>query len=209
MRSSTAANHWHCRMLCTQGVVSLGQRRWNSAGRSTRLCVQASGAGAGALQPGAGSWEGGNGSSTSGTSSSGGVATFVQAFWKFLRPHTIRGTILGSGAVTARALLENPALIDWGLLPKALLGVVALLCGNGYIVGINQIYDVDIDKVNKPFLPIAAGRGEQAGCCTGPLALGSTTAGTACPQAPSIAPNLQLYGLQCSQASFRPRSRGC
>lgn len=141
--------------------------------------MQASGAGAGALQPGAGSWEGGNGSSTSGTSSSGGVATFVQAFWKFLRPHTIRGTILGSGAVTARALLENPALIDWGLLPKALLGVVALLCGNGYIVGINQIYDVDIDKVNKPFLPIAAGRGEQAGCWTGPLAFRSTTPGTA------------------------------
>lgn len=47
--------------------------------------------------------------------------------------------------------------IDWGLLPRALLGVLALLCGNGYIVGINQIYDVDIDTVNKPFLPIAAG----------------------------------------------------
>lgn len=36
-------------------------------------------------------------------------------------------------------------------------GLVALLCGNGYIVGINQIYDVDIDAVNKPFLPVAAG----------------------------------------------------
>lgn len=48
-------------------------------------------------------------------------------------------------------------LIDWALLPRALLGVLALLCGNGYIVGINQIYDVDIDAVNKPFLPVAAG----------------------------------------------------
>lgn len=47
--------------------------------------------------------------------------------------------------------------IDWGLLPRALLGVVALVCGNGYIVGINQIYDVEVDKVNKPFLPVAAG----------------------------------------------------
>merc|ERR1719310_443362 len=63
---------------------------------------------------------------------------FRAAFWKFLRPHTIRGTILGSSAVTLRAVL-------------------CLLCGNGYIVGINQIYDVEIDKVNKPFLPIAAG----------------------------------------------------
>lgn len=47
--------------------------------------------------------------------------------------------------------------LDWGLLPRALLGVLCLLCGNGYIVGINQIYDVDIDAVNKPFLPVAAG----------------------------------------------------
>jgi homogentisate solanesyltransferase len=49
-------------------------------------------------------------------------------------------------------------LIDWGLLPRALLGLLALLCGNGFIVGINQIYDVDIDVVNKPFLPVASGR---------------------------------------------------
>ncbi|GMH42026.1 hypothetical protein BSKO_09945 [Bryopsis sp. KO-2023] len=83
-------------------------------------------------------------------------ASFLQAFWKFLRPHTIRGTLLGSMAVTSRALLEHPALIDWTLLPTAMLGVLALLCGNGFIVGINQIYDVDIDEVNKPFLPIAA-----------------------------------------------------
>ena len=34
----------------------------------------------------------------------------AQAFWKFLRPHTIRGTILGSSAVTAKALLENVAV---------------------------------------------------------------------------------------------------
>ena len=82
---------------------------------------------------------------------------FKNAFWKFLRPHTIRGTILGSLAVTSKALIENPQLIDWGLMPRALLGVLALLCGNGYIVGINQIYDVEIDAVNKPFLPVAAG----------------------------------------------------
>ena len=34
------------------------------------------------------------------------VTSFQQAFWKFLRPHTIRGTILGSFAVTARVLIE-------------------------------------------------------------------------------------------------------
>lgn len=80
----------------------------------------------------------------------------LRAFWKFLRPHTIRGTILGSSAMVARAVMENGQPPDWSLLPLAACGVLALLCGNGYIVGINQIYDVDIDVVNKPFLPIAA-----------------------------------------------------
>lgn len=52
--------------------------------------------------------------------------------------------------------------IDWALLPRAALGVLALLCGNGFIVGINQIYDVDVDTVNKPFLPVAAGKRAQS-----------------------------------------------
>lgn len=37
-----------------------------------------------------------------------------------------------------------------GLVPRALLGLVSLLLGNAFIVGINQIYDVDIDKVREP-----------------------------------------------------------
>lgn len=49
-------------------------------------------------------------------------------------------------AVVAKALIENPHAINWALTPRALLGLLALLCGNGYIVGINQIYDTDIDK---------------------------------------------------------------
>lgn len=85
------------------------------------------------------------------------VSQFRDAFWRFLRPHTIRGTTLGSIALVARALIENSDLIKWSLLYKAFSGLFALICGNGYIVGLNQIYDIGIDKVNKPFLPIAAG----------------------------------------------------
>ncbi|CAA0837506.1 Homogentisate solanesyltransferase-chloroplastic [Striga hermonthica] len=85
------------------------------------------------------------------------ILQFRDAFWRFLRPHTIRGTTLGSVSLVTRALIENPNLIKWSLLLKAFSGLVALICGNGYIVGINQIYDVGIDKVNKPYLPIAAG----------------------------------------------------
>ncbi|KAI5019739.1 hypothetical protein ZWY2020_044627 [Hordeum vulgare] len=85
------------------------------------------------------------------------LSNLKDSCWRFLRPHTIRGTALGSTALVARALLENPQLIDWRLVFKAFYGLVALICGNGYIVGINQIYDIGIDKVNKPYLPIAAG----------------------------------------------------
>ena len=81
----------------------------------------------------------------------------LYSFWKFLRPHTIRGTILASFSVTIRALIESPGAINWMLVPRALLGVLCLLCGNGFIVGINQIYDTSIDKMNKPFLPVASG----------------------------------------------------
>ncbi|ONH95705.1 hypothetical protein PRUPE_7G086500 [Prunus persica] len=85
------------------------------------------------------------------------ISDFKDACWRFLRPHTIRGTVLGSTALVTRALIENSNLIKWSLLFKAFSGLFALLCGNGYIVGINQIYDIKIDKVNKPYLPIAAG----------------------------------------------------
>ncbi|KAJ7975943.1 Homogentisate solanesyltransferase, chloroplastic [Quillaja saponaria] len=85
------------------------------------------------------------------------ISDFKDTCWRFLRPHTIRGTALGSVALVSRALIENSHLIKWSLLFKAFSGLFALICGNGYIVGINQIYDIGIDKVNKPYLPIAAG----------------------------------------------------
>jgi len=37
------------------------------------------------------------------------------------------------------------------------LAWIACLCGNIYIVGLNQLEDVEIDKINKPHLPIASG----------------------------------------------------
>lgn len=54
--------------------------------------------------------------------------------------------MLTDRALVARALLENRHLINWWLTFKAFYGVIALICGNGYIVGINQIYDIGIDK---------------------------------------------------------------
>lgn len=64
-------------------------------------------------------------------------------------------------AGTIRALVDTPGAIanaNWGaMLPRAVIGMVALLLGNAFIVGINQIFDKDIDVMNKPFLPVASG----------------------------------------------------
>jgi heme O synthase-like polyprenyltransferase len=92
---------------------------------------------------------------------SGSIKAKMNALYKFTRPHTIRGTILASIAGTIRALVDTPGAManaNWGLLlPRAMIGMVALLLGNAFIVGINQIFDEDIDKMNKPFLPVASG----------------------------------------------------
>ena len=92
---------------------------------------------------------------------SGSLKARVRALYKFTRPHTIRGTILASIAGTIRALVDTPGAIanaKWGImLPRAIAGMIALLLGNAFIVGINQIYDKEIDELNKPFLPVASG----------------------------------------------------
>lgn len=92
---------------------------------------------------------------------SGSIKAKARALYKFTRPHTIRGTILGSVAGTTRALIDTPGAIAsarWGvMLPRAFVGMFALLFGNAFIVGINQIYDKEIDEMNKPFLPVASG----------------------------------------------------
>lgn len=91
----------------------------------------------------------------------GSLKARLRAIYKFTRPHTIRGTILASFAGTTRALIDTPGAIanaQWAvMLPRAFIGMIALLCGNAFIVGINQIFDDEIDKLNKPFLPVASG----------------------------------------------------
>jgi glutamate mutase epsilon subunit len=92
---------------------------------------------------------------------SGSIKARMRALYKFTRPHTIRGTVLASVAGTTRALIDTPgaiATVNWGtMLPRAVAGMIALLLGNFFIVGINQIYDKEIDEMNKPFLPVASG----------------------------------------------------
>jgi homogentisate phytyltransferase/homogentisate geranylgeranyltransferase len=89
-------------------------------------------------------------------------ASWMYSFWKFSRPHTIIGTSLSVLALYAIAQRLSSAEIasqaTASLNFEQLFGAwLACLCGNIYIVGLNQLQDVAIDRINKPHLPIAAG----------------------------------------------------
>jgi homogentisate phytyltransferase/homogentisate geranylgeranyltransferase len=78
--------------------------------------------------------------------------------WRFARPHTIIGTALS--VVGLWAISENARGVP-DLAATLLVGLMV----NIAIVGVNQITDVEIDRINKPWLPIAAGELSMSGAC--------------------------------------------
>ncbi|VAI80912.1 unnamed protein product [Triticum turgidum subsp. durum] len=84
------------------------------------------------------------------------VSKKLRAFYQFCRPHTIFGTIIG---ITSVSLLPMKSIDDFTatVLKGYLEALAAALCMNIYVVGLNQLYDIQIDKINKPGLPLAAG----------------------------------------------------
>ncbi len=77
----------------------------------------------------------------------------MSAIWSFSRPHTIAGSVIS--IVSLFFVLSNTRLAHLPILGMVL---VAGLCCNLFIVGLNQIADVKIDRINKPWLPIPAQR---------------------------------------------------
>jgi homogentisate phytyltransferase/homogentisate geranylgeranyltransferase len=73
--------------------------------------------------------------------------------WRFGRPHTLIGTALSVIGLYAIAAAESDAPGAGDLLATLVAGLTV----NIAITGVNQLTDVEIDRVNKPFLPIAAG----------------------------------------------------
>ncbi len=84
----------------------------------------------------------------------------LAAFWQFSRPHTIIGTSLSVTALFVIAIAQVNSELKTGVLPNfqiLIWALVACLGGNIYIVGLNQLFDIEIDKINKPNLPLASG----------------------------------------------------
>jgi homogentisate phytyltransferase/homogentisate geranylgeranyltransferase len=99
--------------------------------------------------------------------------------WRFGRPHTLIGTTLS--VLGVYVLVADDVAQVGDRLGDLLLTLVAAWSVNVFITGINQLTDVEIDRINKPFLPIAAGdlspragRWIVAACAVLPLALAAT-----------------------------------
>lgn len=76
-------------------------------------------------------------------------------FIRFSRLHTVVGTTLSILALYVIAM----SFSDFSDAHVGILGLTLIAClgANIYIVGLNQITDVEIDRVNKPWLPLASG----------------------------------------------------
>lgn len=78
--------------------------------------------------------------------------------WEFSRPHTLIGTAVSIPTIYFLAA-PSPVLVLRATTIRSIL--YTLVCGglaNLFTTGLNQITDVEIDRINKPTLPIASGR---------------------------------------------------
>ena len=77
----------------------------------------------------------------------------LSVLWRFSRPHTLLGTFISATGLYVIAVSELPGSgldqLFWVMLAGAGVNVA--------IVGVNQITDIEIDRINKPHLPLAAG----------------------------------------------------
>ena len=93
---------------------------------------------------------------------------FAQELWRFARPHTVVGTTLSlvalwglaRGIFPASSVFANAAggapigAVGGGTLAWTWLACIG---ANVYIVGLNQLTDIPLDRINKPYLPLASG----------------------------------------------------
>ena len=107
----------------------------------------------------------------------------LNVLWRFTRPHTLIGSALCIPSLLIYAVPPGAALLGPELLGSlgsaAAFALLPSLLMNVYIVGLNQLYDVELDRINKPTLPLAAGDMTPAvgtavvlACLLGGLALG-------------------------------------
>jgi homogentisate phytyltransferase/homogentisate geranylgeranyltransferase len=78
----------------------------------------------------------------------------LKILWDFSRPHTIIGSLVSICTLYLMSMDKQDMgkHLDW-----LLITLVAGISCNVFIVGLNQLIDKDLDKINKPYLPLASG----------------------------------------------------
>jgi homogentisate phytyltransferase/homogentisate geranylgeranyltransferase len=79
----------------------------------------------------------------------------IKSFIRFSRPHTVIGTSLS--VIALYVIAADGLLLEWVNLQILGMALFSCLAANIYIVGLNQLTDVEIDRINKPDLPLASG----------------------------------------------------
>jgi 4-hydroxybenzoate polyprenyltransferase len=84
----------------------------------------------------------------------------LKLYAEFGRPFTLLPPALGvlSGAVTAWGSGHHKLPVTWALAVPVIFGTLMAAVLNAANNAVNQIYDLDIDRVNKPKRPLPSGR---------------------------------------------------
>ncbi|CAM9272393.1 unnamed protein product, partial [Phaeothamnion confervicola] len=120
--------------------------------------------------------------------------SFWRTLWQFSRPHTLIGSALCIPTIAAFAAPPGSSVFTAAFLRAVAVALVPALLINLFVTGLNQVTDVEIDRVNKPELPIAAGRlSMRGGVATvlasllGGVGIGLVAAPAACGSMPLLA----------------------
>ncbi|XP_014492795.1 homogentisate phytyltransferase 1, chloroplastic-like [Vigna radiata var. radiata] len=86
----------------------------------------------------------------------GSIKYYLDAFTRFFKPYVL---IAAAISITSMSLLAVEKLSDISLtyfigLFQAIVAAALMAC---YITGLNHLTDVEIDKINKPYRPLASG----------------------------------------------------
>ncbi len=87
-----------------------------------------------------------------------------RAWWAFIRPFTLLVPATGMLAGALMALGAEPkwesdwAAGGWGVAWRVVAGALLAAALNGFSNGVNQIFDLEVDRVNKPHRMLPAGR---------------------------------------------------
>lgn len=78
----------------------------------------------------------------------------TSALARFMRPHTIIATTIQ--VISLFLIAGGSQVLALSSLGPVLLTLLTCLALNVYVVGLNQITDIEIDRINKPRLPLAS-----------------------------------------------------